>query len=424
MALDNKAKRKALLAQLRELPTENRGEDVMALLNERRRGEKRRPSRVCGDLLPYRYATHRKVDLGVEVISVSVFVNLAHYLSKHDVLALARDTYLFKKVEELFKDEELPSSWSDCLREWSKTSPELGLQFYCEIRGLQANPRKRGTDTPVLETKRQCVIVPGTHDAPQDHLPFVETDHTREPLVANEYVPNGTGGISTNTTTPPRTPELGTQQTPDTRTVDNTAAESPSRPRPTNTDEAGDLNKHPTQIPETHKKIMAMTLSRCRVAVYPVQVFYDLIQQTRQDVQFQRREPGGSNYRSDLIRSDAGHFYVVVSQAILDKLGRCCDGQDSVVVPSSLAAALFIVEDCHLATSIFWPTRGSVTHIRRGCDVLWESVSDWAPFLNHLWTKRSHVPEICSLQTILLSYPASERRSGIRHAAPPVVSFS
>ncbi|WQF76287.1 hypothetical protein CDEST_01301 [Colletotrichum destructivum] len=395
----------------------------MALLNERRRGEKRRPSRVCEDLLPYRYATHREVDLGREFISVSVFVNLAHYLSKHDVLALARDTSLFGKAKKLFTDEELPSSWSDCLREWSKTSPELGLQFYCEIRGLQANPRKRGTDTPVPETKRQCVILPEAHDASQNHLPSAETDRTKEPLVANESMPNITGTISTNTTTPPRTPELGTQQTPDTRPVDNTAPEDSSRPRPTNTRDPGDLNKHPTQIPETHKKIMAMTLSRCRVAVYPVQVFPDLIQPMRQDIQFRRQEPGGLTYRSDLIRSGAGQFHIVVSQGILDKLGQRCDDQDDIVVPSSLAAALFIVGDCHLATSIFWPTRGSVTHIRKGCDVLWESVSDWAPFLNHLWTKRSHVPELCSLQTMLLSFPASEGRPDVRHAAPSVASF-
>lgn len=130
MALDHKAKRKALLAELKALPPENKAEDIISLLDARRRGEKRRPGRICGDLLPYRYAKDREVDLGNGVVTILMFVNLAHYLSKQDILTLARDTILFEKAQESLKDEKLPSSWSDCLREWSITSPELALEFY------------------------------------------------------------------------------------------------------------------------------------------------------------------------------------------------------------------------------------------------------------------------------------------------------
>ncbi|KAH0441702.1 hypothetical protein CcaCcLH18_01962 [Colletotrichum camelliae] len=335
MAVDNKTKRKELLAQLRELPPQNRAEDVSALLEARRRGEKRRPSRICGDLLPYRYATHPEVDLGQEMISVSVFVNLAHYLSKQDVLALARDSSLFKKAKESLKDEELPTSWSDCLREWSNTSPELGLQFYCEIRGVQANPRKRGTDTPVPEPKRQCVILPETRDdGAQDHPPPTAGHISEQP----ECVPGASEAVSTNVKTPPSASELGMEQTPGTQPVDSTAPKDTSHPQPTNTGDLKNLDNQPARTPDTQKKIMFMTLSRCRVAVYPVQVFPDLIQQTRQDMQFRRREPGGCIYRSDLIRSRAGQFHILVSHEMLGKLGRSY--QDCVVVPTSLAVPL------------------------------------------------------------------------------------
>ncbi|TKW55954.1 hypothetical protein CTA1_5152 [Colletotrichum tanaceti] len=127
MSLDKKSKRKELLAQLRELSPDNTAQNIMALLEARRRGEKRRPSRICGNLLSYRYASDRKFDLGKEVITISVFTNLAHFLSRHDVLTLAQDPSCFEKAKQSLKDEEIPHSWSDCLREWSKTSAALGL---------------------------------------------------------------------------------------------------------------------------------------------------------------------------------------------------------------------------------------------------------------------------------------------------------
>ncbi|GKT97198.1 hypothetical protein Ct61P_15048 [Colletotrichum tofieldiae] len=131
MALDKKSKRKELLTQLRELSPDSTAENIIALLDARRSGDKRRPSRICGNLLSYRYASDRKVDLSKEVISISAFTNLAHFLSRHDVLTLARDPSCFEKAKQSLKDNGVPQSWSDCLREWSKESPELGLEFYC-----------------------------------------------------------------------------------------------------------------------------------------------------------------------------------------------------------------------------------------------------------------------------------------------------
>ncbi|KAK1711276.1 uncharacterized protein BDZ83DRAFT_119759 [Colletotrichum acutatum] len=287
---------------------------------------------------------------------------------------------------------------------------------------MKANPRKRGSETPVPEPKRQCVALPDTRDDDaQGHPPSANVGHVRE---QPESGPSVFGAISTNAATSPSASELGTEQAPGTQPVDSTAPKDTSHPQPTNTGDRKNLDNQPTRTQDTQKKIMFMTLSRCRVAVYPVQVFPDLIQQTSQDMQFRRREPGGCIYRSDLIRSRAGQFHILVSHEILGKLGRSRKDQDCVVVPTSLAIRLFVVGDCHLATSIFWPTRGSVTHIRKGCDVVWESSPDWVLFLKHLSTIRPNVPELCSLQTMLFSYPVSERRPGVRHEAPHATSFS
>ncbi|KAK1722910.1 uncharacterized protein BDZ83DRAFT_753930 [Colletotrichum acutatum] len=271
MAVDNKTKRKELLAQLRELPPQNRAEDVSALLEARRRGDKRRPSRICGDLLPYRYTIDQEVDLRDGVVSISVFANLAHYLSKQDVLALARDSSLFEKAKELLKDKDLPSSWSDCLREWSTTSPELGLEFYCgafesiaeasetdgtplEIRGMKANPRKRGSETPVPEPKRQCVALPDTRDDDaQGHPPSANVGHVRE---QPESGPSVFGAISTNAATSPSASELGTEQAPGTQPVDSTAPKDTSHPQPTNTGDRKNLDNQPTRTQDTQKKII------------------------------------------------------------------------------------------------------------------------------------------------------------------------
>ncbi|KAH0430373.1 hypothetical protein CcaCcLH18_07885 [Colletotrichum camelliae] len=266
MAVDNKTKRKELLAQLRELPPQNRAEDVSALLEARRRGDKRRPSRICGDLLPYRYTIDQEVDLRDGVVSISVFANLAHYLSKQDVLALARDSSLFEKAKELLKDKDLPSSWSDCLREWSTTSPELGLEFYCEIRGMKANPRKRGSEIPVPEPKRQCVILPETRDdGALDHPPSANVGHVRKQPESGSSV---SGAISTNATTPPPATELGMEQTPGTQPVDSTAPKDTSHPQPTNTGDRKNLDNQPAQTPDTQKKIMFMTLSRSKTCTF------------------------------------------------------------------------------------------------------------------------------------------------------------
>ncbi|WQF90616.1 hypothetical protein CDEST_15630 [Colletotrichum destructivum] len=403
MAIDNKTKRKELLAQLRELPPQNRAEDVSALLEARRRGEKRRPSRICGDLLPFRYAKDREVDLGDSIVSISVFANLAHYLSKQDVLALVRDASLFEKAKESLKDEKLPSSWSDCLREWSTTNPELGLEFYCEIRGMKANPRKRGTDTPAPEPKRHCVILPETRDdGAQDHPPPANVGHVSEQPKSG---PSVSGAISTNVTTPPSASGPGTQQDLG-RVADNTIPVDQSQPADTGDRET--RKNYPALTPEAQKKIMTMTLSRCHVVVYPVEVFSELIRQAKQDVCFYRQDAGAHSYRSSGLGPSAGQFYIQASQELLKDVGQLHENGDDFVVPLSLVTRLFAAGGSSYATSIFWPTRGNITHIRKGCDVVWESAPAWIPFLNHLRSKRANIPKLSLLHTMLLSYPAGK----------------
>ncbi|TKW51597.1 hypothetical protein CTA1_2065 [Colletotrichum tanaceti] len=337
MELDNKAKRKALLAQLRELPPVNRAEDIITLLDARRRGEKRRPSRACGDLLPYRYASDPEVNLGSEIISLSVFVNLAHYLSKHDVLILARDSSLFAKAKGWLKDEELPSTWSDSLRKWSKTSPLLGLQFYCEVRCVQMNPHKRGADTPAPEPKRRCVTQSESRDARAENRSLANADHDSEDP---EPRPSGSGVGSTNTTTMRGAHTPKTQQTPPgVQATDTTIPVSQGQPQPADGGGSGTRNNVAALTPEAQKKIMTTALSRCHVVVYPVDVFSELIRPTGEGVRFYRPDSGAHGYRSSGFGPSAGQFYIRASQEILEELGHVCEGEEKYL-PRSVVRVL------------------------------------------------------------------------------------
>ncbi|KZL64979.1 hypothetical protein CT0861_09537 [Colletotrichum tofieldiae] len=124
---------------------------------------------------------------------------------------------------------------------------------------------------------------------------------------------------------------------------------------------------------------MTATLSRCYVAVYPVQMFADLIKQKGDNVIFSRHPTHIDSYCSHQIGLNAASFRIRVSRNVLEELGCHLGGK---LEPSVL--------------------RGSITHVRSGCDVVWDSAPDWVSFLSHLRSIRSQVSELSSLHAMLL----------------------
>ncbi|KAK1973306.1 hypothetical protein LZ30DRAFT_32102 [Colletotrichum cereale] len=206
---------------------------------------------------------------------------------------------------------------------------------HLEVCNMQVNPRKRGNEATMPGPKRQCrpQSKDGRDELFEPRSSPVEGEEASRASGADEQSSYGNHGLSASEAIPSTTAttshslETVPQHAQSTRPVDNTTPEDISNPQKTDTGARENLDSHPGRLPETQKKVMAMTLSRCRVAVYPVQVFPDLIQQASQDIRFRRREPGACNYRSDLIRSGAGQFCILVSQEILDQVGQRCDGE-------------------------------------------------------------------------------------------------
>ncbi|KZL78861.1 hypothetical protein CI238_13007 [Colletotrichum incanum] len=413
MLLDNKSKRKGLQAQLKALPPDNPAENIIAFLDDRKCGKKRRPSRICSNSLPYRYEPDRKVDLGKGVITIPVFANLAHFLSKRDVLTLARDSSCFEKAKESLKDEEIPQSWSDCLREWSKENSELGLEFYCEIQGIQANTRKRRNSTLSPQSKRQRVgpnsgindTVRNTNlnTALEDMTRYLDVAKTTE---ARRSSSNSFLAISENDETNNRIitdmPVSSPVRSPQIRSVVNASPVESSQSHSDSLKNQPDDN--PSISLEARNNIMRTALSRCYVAAYPVQMFAGLIKQAEQDVKFSYHPSYKDGYCSHRIDSNAASFCIRASRNILEEIG-CPSEASHFIAKFPLVARLFEACGQNYTTSVFWHLRSSVTHIREGFDVVWESVSDWVSFLNYLRSVRSQVSELSSLYKMLLSYP-------------------
>lgn len=132
MKTDAREKQQRLLAEKKEIDTRLKhvaAEAAYESLLGRHNGG-RKPSRVCLDLLPERYGETPKVNMKRDAMSISVFVNLAHFLSRQDILKLVEVEESLTKATQLLSEQPLPSSWSDCLRDWIISSPHLVREFF------------------------------------------------------------------------------------------------------------------------------------------------------------------------------------------------------------------------------------------------------------------------------------------------------
>lgn len=300
------------------------------------------------------------------------------------------------------------------------TRDAKALTKLLEIRGVLLKSRKRGTETPVPEPKRQRVILPGTCDGSvQGRLPAANIKCDSE---QRKFENGVSGSIPTNVATLACSPEPVAQQNSGISAADDGAQIDRSQPASTVGCDA--RTKYPALTPEAQKKIMTMALSRCHVVVYPIEVFSELIRQTGQDVHFYRQDSGAHAYRSSGLGPSAGKFYIQASEEVLTEIGHLCESKtpgmsvclkranvidrNDFAVPSSLVTRLFPTGGSSYATSIFWPTRGNITHVRKGCDIVWESALAWITFLNHLRSKPANITKLSLLHTLLLSYPVEQ----------------
>lgn len=103
-----------------------------ALTSLRKRYEKREklPSHPCGDLLPYRYSSSIKINLGRDVVPIITFVCLARYLTKSQVENLAAHKPALEEAKLLLQNEDFHSHWFDCYINWRKSNRQLAFDFF------------------------------------------------------------------------------------------------------------------------------------------------------------------------------------------------------------------------------------------------------------------------------------------------------
>lgn len=106
-----------------------------ALTSLRKRYEKREklPSHPCGDLLPYRYSSSIKINLGRDVVPIITFVCLARYLTKSQVENLAAHKPALEEAKLLLQNEDFHSHWFDCYINWRKSNRQLAFDFFLEV---------------------------------------------------------------------------------------------------------------------------------------------------------------------------------------------------------------------------------------------------------------------------------------------------
>lgn len=69
-----------------------------------------------------------------------------------------------------------------------------------------------------------------------------------------------------------------------------------------------------------------------------------------------------------------------------------------------------LAESSHICvTSVFWPTRGSILHVRRGLDIVWDEQSDWVRFCGHLQGMRSEIEELGSMHQMVVAFPTGTK---------------
>jgi hypothetical protein len=89
------------------------------------------PTHICGDLLPYRYSSAPKCNLGKDIVTIWVFVYLAKYLTKRQIEALASHERILERAKSLLGNEmDFPSSWFECYMRWKGSNQTLAQEFF------------------------------------------------------------------------------------------------------------------------------------------------------------------------------------------------------------------------------------------------------------------------------------------------------
>ncbi len=105
------------------------GEALSILKN--RYSKKKKITRPCGDVLPYRYLPNQQYDLRHDVISIVTFAHLARYLTKTQIESIAGHKSSLKRAKQLLEEEKhFPFDWWDCYVKWTKMNRKLALCFF------------------------------------------------------------------------------------------------------------------------------------------------------------------------------------------------------------------------------------------------------------------------------------------------------
>ncbi|KAF3768458.1 hypothetical protein M406DRAFT_71463 [Cryphonectria parasitica EP155] len=195
-----------------------------------------------------------------------------------------------------------------------------------EIRGVHVNPRKRETDTatntPVPEPKRQCIAVQCDHQGTTSaNCPPTRVEEPGAAEVENTVDSESDTVTAKNATTIANAPDQKAESSRKTQLADEASPAETSRIRGMDMGCQGKPGDATALSLEARRKIITATLSRCYVAVYPVQTFADLIKQSGQDVKFSRHSSHTEHYCSQKIGSGATGFYIRFTQDAFEEIG-------------------------------------------------------------------------------------------------------
>ncbi|KAM5369929.1 hypothetical protein ACJZ2D_008728 [Fusarium nematophilum] len=318
MSMDKKARRKELRAQLRALSPDDRTEDILSLLDERCNGGKRRPGRICKDLLPYRYSAQRHTALGK-----GCCLHLrAHQLGSLSIEGRRADSGQRPAVLGGVQGHQANSDQTPNISNWRRRKR-----------------RKRGNSGIGPAPKRHQVMVLGDDDADRtressparDSEPSSQSDADELAVTAAHAEEHEEEGLARHN---PDQVSLEPGETNGNRPSSQIDAEV-SHAGQTRSREARIMNPAPSReeaeplavseatpsSSDTGKRLLAVALSRCHVAVFPLQLFSDLIANARRDVEFARRGSEADGLRSRPIGADAARFCIQISHRVLEGAG-------------------------------------------------------------------------------------------------------
>ncbi|KAI0836071.1 hypothetical protein F5Y06DRAFT_109053 [Hypoxylon sp. FL0890] len=120
------------------------------------------PSRLCLDILSYRYSPYRFTDLGKERLTIQKFTQLIRYMTKSQIEAIAACSLIFEEVISILPEEkDFHPSWYEHFLSWKGSNLKLAILFLQEVTGA-IEEQEASHDQPRPKRQRVDLSMPAS----------------------------------------------------------------------------------------------------------------------------------------------------------------------------------------------------------------------------------------------------------------------